>query len=46
MIIDHKIRNGKLQRNIYREAAKRLVLSSGKINEYEFLIGEEVLPSD
>ena len=29
-----------------REAAKISVLSSGKINKYEYLSGEEILPSD
>ena len=29
-----------------REAAKISVLSSGKIGKYEYLSGEEILPSD
>ena len=40
MIIDDKIRDEKLQCNINREAAKISVLSSGKINKYEYLTGE------
>ena len=46
MAIDDKIKDEKLQYNINREAAKRSALSSGKIDKYEFLTGEEVLPSD
>ena len=46
MIIDDKIRNEKLQYNINREAAKIYDLSSGKIDEYEYLTGEEILPFD
>ena len=46
MAIDDKIKDKKLQYNINREAAKRSALSSGKIDKYEFLTGEEVLPSD
>ena len=36
----------KLQYDIHREAAKILVLSSGKIYKYEYLTGEEILPSN
>ena len=32
--------------NINREAAKISALSSGKINQYEYLTGEEILPSN
>ena len=46
MTIDHKIRDEKLQYDIDREAAKTSTLSSGKINKYEYLIGEEILPSN
>ena len=45
MTID-KIRDQKLQYNINREAAKTLALSSGKNDEYEYLTGEEILPSN
>ena len=46
MIIDNKIKDGKLQYDINREIAKISPLSSGKIDKYEFLRGEEILPSD
>ena len=36
----------KLQYNINREAAKISALSSGKIDKYEYLTGEEILPSN
>ena len=36
----------KLQYNINREAAKILALSSGKIDKYEYLRGEKILPPD
>ena len=45
MIIDDKIRAEKLQYDITRDAAKRSALSSGKIDKYEYLTGEEILPS-
>ena len=41
MGIDDKIRGGKLRYDINRDAAKILALSSGKINKYEYLTGEE-----
>ena len=43
-IIDDKIRDEKLQCNVNREATKVSALSSGKINKYEYLTGEEILP--
>ena len=46
MTIDHKIRVEKLQYDINREVAKISTLLSGKIDKYEYLTGEEVLPSD
>ena len=46
MTIDDKIRDEKLQYDITREAAKISALSSGKIDKYEFLRGEEILPPD
>ena len=46
MTIDDKIRDEKIQYDINREAAKILTLSSGKIDKYEYLAGEEILPSD
>ena len=46
MTIDDKIRDEKLQYDINREAAKISALSSGKIDKYEFLTGEEISPSN
>ena len=46
MTIDGKIRDEKLQYDINREAAKIPALSSGKIDKYEYLTGEEMLPSN
>ena len=46
MIIDNKIRDEEVQYDINRETAKLLTLSSGKTDKYEFLTGNEVLPSD
>ena len=46
MIIDDKIKDEKIQHNINRKAAKISALSSGKIDKYEYLTGEEILPSD
>ena len=46
MAIDDKIKDEKLRQNINREAAKISALSSGKIDKYEYLVGEETLPSD
>ena len=42
MTIDNQIEDEKLQ----YEAAKISVLSSGKLNKYEYLTGEEILPSN
>ena len=46
MAIDNQIRDEKLQYYINREAAQISVLSSGKIDKYQFLTGEELLPSN
>ena len=46
MTIDDQIKSEKLQYDINREAAKISVLSSGKINKYEYLTGEEILLSN
>ena len=46
MIIDDKIRDEKLQYDNNKEAAKLSALSSGKIDKYEYLTGEEILPSN
>ena len=45
MTIEDQIKE-KLQYDINREAAKISALSSGKIDKYEYLIGEEILPSN
>ena len=46
MTIDDKFKDEKLQYHINREAAKISALSFGKIDKYEYLRGEETLPSD
>ena len=46
MTIDDQIRDEKLQYDINREAAEISVLSSGKIDKYEYLAGKEILPSN
>ena len=46
MTIDYKITSEKLQYDINRGAAKISAISSGKIGEYRYLIGEQVLPPD
>ena len=45
MVKDDKIKYEKLQYQINREPAKISVLLSGKIDKYEYLTGEEILPS-
>ena len=45
MTIEDQIKDEKLQYDINREAAKISALSSGKIDKYEYLTGEEILPS-
>ena len=46
MTIDGQIRDEKLQYDINREAAKILAVSSNKIDKYEYLTEEEILPSN
>ena len=46
MTIDDQIKHEKFQYDVNREAAKISALSSGKFNKYEYLTGEEVLPSN
>ena len=41
-----QIREEELQYDINREAAKISTLSSGKIDKYEYLTGEKILPSE
>ena len=46
MTIEDKIKDEKLQYDINKEAAKISALSSGKLDKYEYLTGEEILPSN
>ena len=46
MTINDQIRDEKLQYDINREAAKISALSSGEIHRYEYLTGEDILPSN
>ena len=46
MANNEQIRDEKLQYNINRKAAKLSALSSGKIHKYEYLTGEDILPSN
>ena len=46
MAINDQIRDEKLQYDINREAAKISALSSGKTHKYEYLTGEDILPSN
>ena len=46
MTIDDQIKDEKIQYVINTEAAKLSTLSSGKINKYEYLTVEEILPSE
>ena len=45
MTIEDQIRDEKLQYDINREAAEISALSPDKIDKYEYLTGEEILPS-
>ena len=45
MTINDQIKDEKLQYNINREPAKISALSSGKLHKYEYLTGEDILPS-
>ena len=45
MTIDDHTRDEKLQYDINREAAKISALSSGKIDKFEYVTGEEILSS-
>ena len=46
MTIDNNIRDKKLQYKIAEQAAKILTLSSGKVDQQDYLTREEILPSD
>ena len=45
MTIEDQIRDKELQYDVNREAAKISPLTSGKIDKYEYLTGQEILPS-
>ena len=46
MTIEDQIKDEKLQYDINREAAKISAFSSGKLDKYEYLTSEEILPSN
>ena len=46
MTTDNKIKDEKLEHDINREEAKISALFSSKIDKYEYLTDEEILPSD
>ena len=46
MTIGDQIKDEKLQYDINREAAKISALPSDKIDKYEYLTGEKILPSN
>ena len=46
MTINDQIRDEKLEYDINREAAKISSESSGKLHKYEYLTGEDILPSN
>ena len=46
MTIDDQVRDKKLQYDINRDAAKISALSSDRIYKYEYLTGEDILPSN
>ena len=46
MTIEDQIKDEKLQYDINREAAKISALSTGQLGKYEYLTGEEILPSN
>ena len=46
MTISDQVRDEKLQYDNNRKVAKISTLSSGKIHNYEYLTGEEILPSN
>ena len=46
MTINDQLKDEKLQYDINREAPKISALSSGKLHKYEYLTGEDILPSN
>ena len=46
MTINNQIRDENLRYDVDREAAKTSALWSGKLHKYEYLTGEDILPSN
>ena len=46
MAINNQIKGKKLKYDINGETAKKSALSSSKIHKYEYLTGEDILPSN
>ena len=46
MINNDQIRDEKLQYHINRKAAEIWALSSGKVDKYEYITGNKILPSN
>ena len=46
MTMIDQIKDEKSQYDINRKAAKISALSSGKVHKYEYLTGEDILPSN
>ena len=46
MIINDQIRDENLRYDIDREASKISALSSAKLHKYEYITGEDILPSN
>ena len=46
MAINDQIRDEKLQNDIDRKAAEISAKSSGHLHKYEYLTGEDILPSN
>ena len=46
MTFNDQIKDEKLQYDINREVANISALSSGKLNKYEYVTGEDILPSN
>ena len=46
MTVNDKTKDRKLQHDTNRDASKISALSLGKVDKYEYIIGEEILPLD
>ena len=46
MAVNDQLRDEKLWHDMNREAAKVSALSLGKIHKYEYLTGEDILPTN